>query len=190
MDISKITSVINNLSPRDQQKITNLVTKLANKSEQKIEQSETVEESSGKHDRSVRRPPATQVNKISEQGTPIQKIVNRAPPQKMVTHKSRATVGTVDTTIPIDAQNRPNLFIDKAAQLLGSQGLQGFKKDSKIDKLLIGENQLTPRGTRQEIVEAQCNSCGNVYEVSVKLITQDEDGIRFICDRCQKKGSK
>ena len=184
MDISKITNTINNLSTKDQQKITNLINKLANKSNQQVEPSTTIEESTGKHDRSVRRPPITQVTKISQQGTPVQKIIKH---QDRETHKSRATTGTVDITIPIDAENRPNLFIDKAKELLGPQGLNAFKNDTKIDKLLSGQNEPSPRGVRQELIEAQCNYCGNVYEVSVKLVRQDEDGVRFVCDKCQKK---
>ena len=178
-----IVNNFKNLTPKDQKKVTNLIQKLSNKTDYQSENT------SGKQDRSVRRPPMTQIKKVSQQGTPGQKIGRESKVDQrsvMQPHKTHAQVGTVDITIPIDAVDRPNLFVEQAEKLIGKQGLNAHKSDVKIDQKLSGKNNVTSRGDRSELVDAKCRSCGTVWEVSHKLVQRDEDGIRFVCDNCQR----
>ena len=192
MDLSNnIPPEFQNLNIRDQQKVANLIKKLYNKTAQEIspeistENTKDTEDTEGKHDRSVRRPPISQVNKLSEQNTPRQKKTKIKKELQRTTgedkpNKQKSIVGTVDITIPINAENRPNFFINNGFRDL-------HKADSKIDQKLWGKNEITERSTRHEIVEVECSECGKVCQVSTKLVYQDEDGLHFTCNRCQKR---
>lgn len=79
-------------------------------------------------------------------------------------------------------RNRPNNFLKSADAKL-------FKKDSRIDKKLSGDVEPTPRRTNANLVEAECISCGDVYEVSTKEILRDaETGeARWKCNNCIRR---
>jgi hypothetical protein len=56
--------------------------------------------------------------------------------------------------------------------------------DREADQRLSGNNQVSRRGLRQSIVEAECQKCGDFYEISSKLAVNDGEGYKFTCDRC------
>lgn len=183
----ELSDRLQHLNAKNQQKILNLLSKLENK-ETLNEQTESIEPTEGKQDRSVRRPPITQVQKISEQGTPSQKTgqigriskknkkVNR---QSQVKHgqpgKKQARLEPISIT-----EDRPNLFLE--------QGFAGLhQKDIKIDQKLTGNNPVTQRNTRNDLIEIECDRCGDLWRVSTKMIYRDDEGLHFICDDCQKR---
>ena len=62
------------------------------------------------------------------------------------------------------------------------------KEDAKIDKLLWGERQPTPRPEKYEDVEVQCNKCDLWYDINPSLVYTDPDThkIIFTCDNCSR----
>lgn len=213
-----------NLSSKDQTKVTNLIYKLSDKAiragdnlkmlegqdthntqstqdipdtqdNQDNQDGQDGQDAQGKQDRSVRLPPASQIKRVPQQGTPSQKRNKQTKQTGRPKNKSRLNLhkkaqqseprepqisyGTVDPSLPMNAPHRPNMFIDNGFAAM-------HQKDSEIDHKLSGANQITPRGTRQEVIEIECRSCGNVDMVSMKMVQHDQDGVRFICDHCQK----
>ena len=135
----------------------------------------------GKQDRAVRRPPITQVQKIPSQslpeGTPFRG--RQADKQKSNNHIYNPQKATA-RILPFDTNaERPNLFVENNLHKL-------HRKDVLIDKKLSGNNDITPRNTRSDLVTVKCNMCGNMYEVSNKLVYRSDEGIRFVCDKCQQ----
>lgn len=170
-----------NLSQKDQQKVQNLINKLANKAGR---EESNREEATGKQDRIIRRPPASQVKKVSQQGTPAQKIGRKPKVNQQPLHTA---LGTVDVNRAINAPGRPNFFEEQPTLVIGSKGWNAHKNDTVIDQKLSGSNDITNRGERQALVEVSCNHCGQLWEVSPKLVHSAPDGIRFICEQCQRR---
>lgn len=170
-----------NLSDKDRQKVANLIDKLANKANRSTQET-TSDIVTGGKERNVRRPPASQVKQVSQQGTHNQKrsrVDQHQKAQSPPVRKSQIVYGTVDPSLAIDTPNRPNFFINNGFAEL-------HQEDIKIDQKLKGNNAPVDRGVRNELIDVRCNHCGRDYTVSVKLVQRDVDGIRFMCDKCQR----
>lgn len=83
---------------------------------------------------------------------------------------------------PLVIKDRPNLF-DKMAER------NQFKSDTKIDKKLWKGKQPSPRGGRVTLVEAECDECSGIFDVSPNEIkeVEEEDGSKrdsYVCNGC------
>ena len=86
--------------------------------------------------------------------------------------------GTQARIVPFDPnEKRPDLFVE-----LGLD--QGCKEDVEIDRKLNAGRQPAQRGTRTTMVTVRCSRCDREYTVSNKLVTRDDEGLKYTCDRC------
>jgi hypothetical protein len=76
-------------------------------------------------------------------------------------------------------KRRPNLFLQSKLK-------DAHKDDTKIDKKLNAGRQPVERGVRSDLVEVDCEDCGNTYIVSETLVYTDDDGSHYHCG-CNKK---
>jgi len=92
--------------------------------------------------------------------------------------KGSGRSSTPARTEPVNTSTvRENLFF--------KQGWNNTVNDDReADQRLSGNNQVSRRGLRQSIVEAECQKCGDFYEISSKLAVNDGEGYKFTCDRC------
>ena len=192
-------SQFNNLSERSQQKIQNLINKLSTKEQSQTSgesigestEKSTGEESTGRQEKNVRRPPMTQIKKIPPVNQKITQKTRRKKGVKKQTVKRRGEKKGLDGA-PAMVQSlnitddRPNLFLGNEGKkwIREVANAQATKNDVKIDQQLSGNNETAPR-TRQDRIEAECVMCGNVWEVSHKLIHVQDGEARFTCDDCQ-----
>lgn len=63
------------------------------------------------------------------------------------------------------------------------------KKDTKIDKKLIGENEPTPR-TKTRLVSVKCRVCDKVCKISPKLVYREDGELVYTCDKCLARRDK
>jgi hypothetical protein len=89
--------------------------------------------------------------------------------------------------------DRPNKFLGEGLedlppdqQVFWKTIKKKHKDDVAIDKKLSGKNEITPRSPTR-LIEAECNECQYIWEVSPSLVYHDEEGMRFICEECQQK---
>ena len=79
-------------------------------------------------------------------------------------------------------KNRPNLFLNSVESKL-------HKSDSKIDKLLFGDQEPAPRRSTVKMLDVQCKICGNRYTISPSLLFKDPESndFSYICDNCIRR---
>ena len=95
--------------------------------------------------------------------------IKRLQPRK---HGDKGSPGRVE---PFQAvKNRPNLF-------LKSKLFNAHKNDTEIDKKLNAGRKPTERGERNNLVEVECDDCGETFIVNESLIYGDEEGTHYKC---------
>ena len=183
MDLSQR---LQNLNVKSQQKILNLLSKLENKQELPETQEGGLESTEGKQDRSIRRPPITQVQHIADQDKsqqPIGRIKKKKKstnqPRENKYQKQHKKVAARKKALDLTG-NRKNLFVERGFANL-------HKDDIEIDKKLSGHNKPLQRNIRNNSIEVECKHCGDLWKVPSKTVFHDEEGIQFVCDDCQTK---
>lgn len=90
--------------------------------------------------------------------------------------------GTMARTEPVAiGTNRENRFLTDPARF-------AEKADAKIDKLLAGANyQPKPRKEAPNLIEVDCNRCGDTWAVPPSQVYRDDEGVRFVCEVCTRK---
>ena len=99
--------------------------------------------------------------------------------------QGRGNKGTQCRAESMGTGHRQNVF-DK-------MGLRNaYKADTKIDKLLRGNNEPIERRPRVEYIEAQCCRCKQWFEnvLPSQLFGDAELGSTFICDACSMEKSE
>ena len=94
---------------------------------------------------------------------------------------------------PFTVHKRPNLFQDPkswagaAAKEYERSG--EARKDKRLDKVLIGDNQPVQRRGEAVQAEVECVHCGKVYIVPIDTVLPDQDDgtVRYICDNCIRR---
>ena len=74
---------------------------------------------------------------------------------------------------------RPDLFIERGFD-------KEHKEDIKLDKKLWGDNKPSERKNVSSLVEIACRRCHALSQVSPQLITRDDEGNRYVCNKCSK----
>lgn len=167
------------LTNEDKQKVIAFIKNLRNeKKEDEVEPEEKTssEDGLGKKNRKVRRPPASQVKQVPNQTSQMQRI-NRTKDMHIIAPQKKTSNEIKERTK--ENQNK-NLFVQRGFSDL-------HKGDTKVDQKLSGNNQISERNTRKATINVPCNICGKTKSVSPKLVYKDDEGIRFICDKCQRR---
>ena len=94
---------------------------------------------------------------------------------------------------PFTVHKRPNLFQDPkswagaAAKEYERSG--EARKDKRLDKVLIGDNEPVQRRGEAVQAEVECVHCGKVYIVPIDTVLPDQDDgtVRYICDNCIRR---
>ncbi len=85
---------------------------------------------------------------------------------------------------PMFIGNRPNKFLDMGMD-------KKYKGDTRLQKKLSGDNEVTERRQEIQLVSALCTECEYIFEdVHPNLVVKDEDGLYFVCDECQLSRAK
>ena len=114
------------------------------------------------------------INLEEEQGQehPIREKPRRIKKLQPRKHGDKGSPGRVE---PFQAvKNRPNLF-------LRSKLFNAHKNDTEIDKKLNAGRKPTERGERNNLVEVECDDCGETFIVNESLIYGDEEGTHYKC---------
>lgn len=94
---------------------------------------------------------------------------------------------------PFVVKPRPNLFQDPktwvgaAAKEYERSG--EARKDKRLDKILVGDNQPVQRRGEAVQAEVECVTCGKTYIVPIDTVLPDHDDgtVRYICDNCIRR---
>ncbi len=80
---------------------------------------------------------------------------------------------------PMFIGERPNKFLEMGMD-------KKYKGDTRLQKKLSGDNDITERRQEIQLVSALCTECEYIFEdVHPSLVTKDDDGLYFMCDDCQ-----
>lgn len=80
---------------------------------------------------------------------------------------------------PIEYGERENEFLTMTDGR-GRKIMNSHVKDKKVDKILLGDLEASPRSRPSDIIEAECDVCGEIFSVSSKLVHEG----RFVCNDC------
>lgn len=183
LNINQIKETIKNL---DKETVLKLVEILAGLSKKPIKKPKTKTKPTTKK---RGRPPKkkikeveTEENIIIDEDESAQEVAPRRRKPKAL-NKTRSgdkgSPGYIEKFKPI--KNRPNLFFEKGFDKL-------HKEDTIIDKKLNKNRKPVERGERNNLIDVECRECGKEDTVREDLVYSDEDGVRWVCDRCIGSG--
>lgn len=188
-DIKKIAELVSSIKTASQEELLELA--LVWEKVQRIKELETPKaKKRGRPKGTVKKTVKAVIVEEEDEGDDDEELVQersvaQTHPRKKVStgkknnRKGKGSPGYVEPFHKI--KNRPNLFIERGFSTL-------HKEDSKIDKKLSGRNKPVERGVRNSSVEVECRDCGTTYEVREDLVFVDDDGSRWVCDKCLRKG--
>ena len=167
----EVLNDLTSLDKEDLQRVQRLINKLLGKKDNKPKRSR----------KKVRSKESKQPEQQPEQNQApqITKRVKKRSKRKKEKYEQDERRGCRTESMNMSG-DRPNTFLDMGFEKM-------HKKDVRIDKLLSGDNQVTPRG-RVSLIKVDCQICGNEYDVPPSVVYQEGGDLIFTCDKCQRKG--
>jgi hypothetical protein len=176
-----INSLIDELDDGDMVRVERLITKLASKQRNKKNQPKKVQPtpSDDEFDLDENDSDPKMVERTATRG--IRRKKKSQTPQR----GGRRHKGKAGRPEQIEIGNRQeNKFLTTTDPVIANA--RSKNTDKKTDRLLAGDNQVTPRNGTPNLIEIECaGDCGYVYEVSPAMIFNDpEKGPTFVCNDC------
>ncbi len=177
----KLIEQLSNLDDSSVEKLLKLIEAVPDSDEPKKRK-----QNRGKNEKEVDKP------------APVVKIEGQqARPQRTGARRQRKS--STDTSSVRRGQGRGSvasvpqpMFIGPRENKFLKMGMANrHKQDTKLQKLLSGDNEITERRDPLELASAFCTECEYVFEdVHPSLVANDENGAYFVCDDCQMSRAK